>query len=148
MSEEKSETVAAPVTTDATQAKDAVSVEKTETTRPITPSAKEIEDSVEQSAEHLAQQSEPMSDGHHKPTTPSNAEVEEAVEQSTRFLQTQGTDADVAPTETRDKGADAAPVSAGGANPGFDAAPVYGGRDKAADASPVFSSPVLDKPSE
>lgn len=115
---------------------------------PTTPSAKEIESAVEQSAEFLAQQAEPPSDVHLKPTTPSKAKVEEAVEKSAQFLQTQGVDADVAPTETREKGMDAAPVSAGGSNPGLDAAPVYGGRDKSADASPVFSAPISDKPAE
>lgn len=115
---------------------------------PTTPSAKEVEAAVEQSAEFLAQQAAPPSDAHPKPTTPSKAEVEEAVEQSAQFLQMQGVDTDVAPTETRDKGVDASPVSAGGTNPGLDAAPVYAGRDKTADASPVFSAPVPDKPAE
>lgn len=113
---------------------------------PTTPSAKEVEAAVEQSAAFLAQQEEPPSDVHPKPTTPSTAEVEEAVEQSAAYLQSQGVD--VAPDETREKVMDAAPVSAGGRNPGLDASPIYSGRDKTADASPVFSAPISDKPAE
>lgn len=146
MSEEKTEKRTSE------KASDRVKVEPASAAKPrpgpTTPSTKAVEAAIEQSAEYLAQQEEPPSDTHPKPTTPSKAEVEEAVQQSAQFLQTQDVDANVAPTETRDKAVDAAPVSAGGFNPGLDAAPIYGGRDKTADASPVFSAPISDKPAE
>lgn len=113
---------------------------------PTTPSQKEVDAAVEQSAEFLAQQAEPPSDVHPRPTTPSKAEVSEAVEQSAQFLEEQGVSTDTATPEARV--VDAAPVAAVSVNPGVDASPVYGGRDKSADASPTFSSPVLDKPAE
>ena len=118
--------------------------------RKSTVTKKEVAAAVEQSAEFLEQQAAPPTDVHPKPTTPSKAEVESAVEQSAEFLRSQGVaTTDAAPVAAnRDKGTDAAPVAAGGANPGLAAAPVYGGRDKTQDAAPVFSAPVPDKPAE
>lgn len=134
------------------KAKDSVSVTPASAAEPrsSTVTQKEVAAAVEQSAEFLEQQAAPPTDVHPKPTTPTQAEVESAVEQSAEFLQSQGVaTSDAAPVAaSRDKGTDAAPVSAGGANPGLDAAPVYGGRDKTQDASPAFSAPVPDKPAE
>ncbi len=129
------------------KAKDTVKVEPASAAAPrpgpTTPTAKEVEAAVEQSAEFLQQQEEPPADVHPKPTTPTKAEVESAVEQSAEYLQESG---QVAVSESRDKGQDAAPVSAGGTNPGLDATPVSGARDKTMDAAPVFSAPTPSSP--
>lgn len=112
-------------------------VRRTEASKTSTPSQKEIEAAVEKSAEFIEQQNEPP-EAHPKPTTPSNAEVEAAVEQSAEYLESQGY-----PT---DSSSAAAPVSAGTTAVG--AAPVDAGRDKTQDASPVFESPVPDRPKD
>lgn len=102
-----------------------------------TPTQKEIDAAIEQSAEFIQSQEEPP-ESHPKPTTPSSSEVEAAVEQSAEFLETQG-------VSTTGTGA-ATPVSAGTTAPG--SAPVYAGRDKSQDAAPVFESPIPDRPKE
>lgn len=102
------------------------------------PTQSEIDAAVQQSAEFVQSQEEPP-ESHPGPTTPSSAEVEAAVEQSAEFLQSQGVTTDTSTSA-------AAPVSAGTSAPG--AAPVYAGRDKSMDASPVFESPVPDKPKD
>lgn len=53
------------------------------------PTKAEVQAAVEQSAEHLAAQSEPPTDVHPGPTTPSKADVNAAVEQSAEFLAAQ-----------------------------------------------------------
>jgi hypothetical protein len=110
-------------------------VKRTEAAKSSTPSQKEIDEAVEKSGDFLEEQAQPP-ESHPKPTTPSSSEVEAAVEQSAEFLEEQGV------TTT---GA-AAPVSAGTNAVG--AAPVYAGRDKSADAAPVFETPIPDRPKD
>ena len=129
------------------KAKDSVTVDPPSAakarTSSTTPSAKQVEAAVEKSAEYLEQQAAPPADIHPKPTTPSKAEVDAAIEQSAERLTASG---EIVTLEARDKTMDAAPVAAGGANPGLDAAPVSAERDKTQDASPVFASPTLERP--
>jgi hypothetical protein len=102
---------------------------------------------VEKSAEHLQKQAEPPTDVHPKPTTPSKAEVEEAVQRSAEHLEEQGAvPARVVQESPRRAGGDAMPVPSGGTNDAVGSGPVDAGRDKTRDATPVFSSPMSDKP--
>jgi hypothetical protein len=106
------------------------------TAKSTTPSQKEIDAAVEQSAEYLESQETPEQKPVLGPTTPSKAEVESAVEKSAEYLEEQGVPVD--------RSSAATPVSSG--TPSVGAAPVSAGRDKSKDASPVFESPIPDRP--
>lgn len=113
------------------------------------PTKKAVAAAVEKSAEHLAAQEEPPADVHPKPTTPTKAAVEEAVQRSAEHLEEQ--DQKVEPRTLPPRAAapvSAAPVSASGPSAVTAAAPVYGGRDKTKDATPVFTAPISDKPKD
>lgn len=130
------------------KAKDSVAVEPASASQPrqaTNLSEKKIEAAVEKSAEHLEAQTAPPSDIHVKSATPSKASVEAAVEKSAERLTANG---QTVATESRDKTMDAAPVSAGGKNPGLDANPVSATRDKTMDSAPVFTASVLSTPQE
>lgn len=109
------------------------------TAKPATssPSQKEIDAAVEQSAEYLESQETPDTKPVTRPTTPSKAEVEAAVEKSADYLEEQGVPVDRS-------AAAATPVSAG--TSGVGSAPVDAGRDKSQDAAPAFESPIPDRP--
>ena len=135
------------------KAKDSVKVEPASAAAPrpgpTTPSQKEVDAALEQSAEFLAQQAEPPTDVHPKATTPSSAEVDAALEQSAQFLEQQAaapTDVHPKPTTPSSSEVEAAVeqakenLEAEGTLVTTDAGaatPVSVGRDASRDAAPV-----------
>lgn len=119
---------------------------------PTTPSQKEVDAALEQSAQNLAQQAEPPADVHPTPTTPSAAEVDAALEKSAEFLEQQAaapSDVHPKPTTPSQAEVDAAVEQAKGnleaqgslvATDAGAATPVSVGRDASQDAAPVSAA--------
>jgi hypothetical protein len=141
------------------KAKDTVRVEPASAAQPrvhpgpTTPSKKEVDVALEQSAQFLEEQSQDVQ-SHPGPTTPSNAEVDAALEQSAQHLEQQSEPpGDVHPNPTTPSKAEVesaveqakSNLEAQGNLVRTDTSAAPSGRDLAKDAAPVSAGGTVER---